>query len=69
MGTWALARTALFRLANRYGAFTVSESGVAAVRAYISKQQEHHRVRSLQEEFRVFLKKNEITVDERYLWD
>jgi putative transposase len=52
-----------------YGAFTVSESGVAAVRAYISKQQEHHRVRSFQEEFLVFLKKNGITVDERYLWD
>jgi REP-associated tyrosine transposase len=52
-----------------YGAFTVSESGVSSVRDYITKQQEHHRVRSFQEEFLVFLKKNGITVDERYLWD
>jgi putative transposase len=52
-----------------YGAFTVSESGVDAVRDYISNQQEHHRIRSFQEEFLVFLKKNGIAVDERYLWD
>ena len=52
-----------------YGAFTVSESGAAAVRAYISNQQKHHRKRSFQEEFVAFLKKNGITVDERYLWD
>jgi putative transposase len=58
----------LFAWQTGYGAFTVSESGVAAVRAYISKQQEHHRVRSFQEEFLVFLKKNGISVDERYLW-
>jgi putative transposase len=51
------------------GAFTVSESGVGAVRAYISNQQEHHRVRSFQEEFLVSLRKNGITVDERYLWN
>lgn len=52
-----------------YGAFPVSESGVAAVRDYISSQQEQHKARSFQEEFLVFLKKNGITVDERYLWD
>ena len=51
-----------------YGAFTVSESGVGAVRDYISNQQEHHRVRSFQEEFLAFLKKNGIVVGERYLW-
>jgi REP element-mobilizing transposase RayT len=51
-----------------YGAFTVSESGLGAVRDYISNQQEHHRKRSFQEEFLAFLKKNGITVDERYLW-
>jgi putative transposase len=51
------------------GAFTVSESGATAVRDYISNQAEHHKVRSFQEEFLAFLKKNKITVDERYLWD
>jgi putative transposase len=59
----------LFAWQTGYGAFTVSESGVEAVRDYISKQQEHHKVRSFQEEFLVFLRKNGITVDERYLLD
>jgi REP-associated tyrosine transposase len=54
---------------KRYGAFTVSESGVGAIRDYISNQQEHHKVMSFQEEFLLFFKKNGITVDERYLWD
>jgi REP element-mobilizing transposase RayT len=52
-----------------YGAFTVSESGVDGVRDYISRQKEHHKNRSFQEEFLTFLRKNKITFDERYLWD
>ena len=59
----------LFAWQTGYGAFTVSESGLAAVRDYIASQQEHHKVRSFQEEFLAFLKKNGVTVDERYLWD
>ena len=31
-----------------YGAFSVSESGIDAVRAYIEKQQQHHTKRSFQ---------------------
>jgi len=41
----------LFAWQTGYGAFTMSESGAAAVRAYTSNQQEHHKVRSFQEEF------------------
>jgi len=52
-----------------YGAFTVSESGVAAVRDYIARQREHHKRISFQEEFLAFLRKNKIQVDERFLWD
>jgi putative transposase len=59
----------LFAWQAGYGAFSVSESGAEAVRNYISHQQEHHIKRSFQEEFREFLKKNKIVVDERYLWD
>lgn len=51
-----------------YGAFSVSESGMDAVRDYISGQREHHKERSFQEEFLTFLRKNNIAVDERYLW-
>jgi putative transposase len=52
-----------------YGAFSVSESNVAAVSKYIATQEEHHRKRSFQEEYITFLKKNKIAYDERYIWD
>jgi putative transposase len=52
-----------------YGAFSVSESNVEAVRAYIREQAEHHRQRTFQEEFRLLLEKHKIEWDERYVWD
>jgi len=51
-----------------YGAFSVSESGQDAVREYILHQQQHHTKRSFEDEFVVFLKKNHIVMDEKYLW-
>jgi putative transposase len=50
-----------------YGAFSVSESVLDGVRDYISQQKQHHKKRSFQEEFLIFLPKNNITVEERYL--
>ncbi|MCA9254270.1 MAG: IS200/IS605 family transposase [Phycisphaerales bacterium] len=52
-----------------YGAFAVSESNVTDVVADIGNQQEHHRSRSFQEEFRLFLERHRIQFDERYVWD
>ena len=52
-----------------YGASTVSESQLAAVREYVRSQEEHHRTRTFQEEFVEFLKRHGIEYDERYLWD
>jgi REP element-mobilizing transposase RayT len=52
-----------------YGAFAVSESNVAEVRAYIANQTEHHRQRSFQEEYRSFLERHGLAYDERYVWD
>ena len=52
-----------------YGVFSVSESSVAPVTAYIAGQQEHHRKHSFQEEFVAFLKKNHIEYDPKYIWD
>jgi putative transposase len=66
-GRWCQHRQ--FAWQTGYGAFTVSESGLGAVRDYISRQQEHHKRRSFQEEFLAFIRKNKIAVDERYLWD
>ena len=41
-----------------YGAFSVSESNKQAVIQYIEKQQEHHKIRTAEEEFIMFLEKN-----------
>jgi putative transposase len=63
------AEFAGFAWQSGYGAFSVSESSVPAVREYIANQREHHRVKSFQEEYRVFLKKHGVAFDERYVWD
>jgi REP element-mobilizing transposase RayT len=52
-----------------YGAFSVSESQVAVVRDYIARQQEHHQRTTFQDEYRIFLERHRVGVDERYVWD
>ena len=52
-----------------YGAFSVSESQIGTVRQYIQQQEQHHRGRSYQDEFRELLERHGIDYDERYLWD
>ncbi|MBA4188062.1 MAG: transposase [Planctomycetaceae bacterium] len=54
---------------NGYGAFSVSRSNELRVATYIENQEEHHRTKSFQDEFREFLKAHDIEWDERYLWD
>lgn len=52
-----------------YGIFSIGQSQVEAVRAYIAGQEEHHRKVTFQEEFRRLLERYEIAFDERYVWD
>jgi len=52
-----------------YGAFSVSPSQLNAVIEYVESQEEHHRTRSFQEEYRDFLRKYGVEFDERYVWD
>jgi len=52
-----------------YGAFTVSYSAIDDVKHYLAIQEEHHQVRSFQEEFRGILRRHELEWDERYVWD
>ena len=47
-----------------YGAFTVSESQVAAVRKYIQRQEEHHKRVSFKDELISLLRKHRIEFDE-----
>ncbi len=52
-----------------YGVFSVGPSDLDALRAYIDGQEEHHRTRTFQDEYRAFLTKYGIGFDERYVWD
>ena len=52
-----------------YGAFSVSQSDVAAVTDYIQHQQKHHEKMSFQDELRTLLQRYEIDYDEKYMWD
>mgnify|MGYP000110677928 CR=1 FL=1 len=52
-----------------YGVFAVSESNIPTVREYIANQQEHHRRKTFQEEYRRLLGKYGVGYDERYVWD
>lgn len=52
-----------------YLGFSIGESGVDALRAYIANQKEHHRSVDFKDEMRTFLRKYGIEWDERYVWD
>ena len=58
-----------FSWQNGYGAFSVGQTEFERVRAYIAGQEEHHRKRSFEDEYRGFLKDYGIEYDERYVWD
>lgn len=52
-----------------YGAFSIGPKDLESVLSYIDGQEEHHRTRTFQEEYRGFLKHYGIEFDERYVWD
>jgi REP element-mobilizing transposase RayT len=60
---------ASFAWQRGYGAFSVGPSDLDALRHYIDTQEEHHRTRTFQEEYRAFLTKYGVEYDERYVWD
>ena len=58
-----------FAWQSGYGVFSISVSHLEKLFAYIENQEEHHKTRTFQEEYRELLRKNGMTVDETYLWD
>jgi len=58
-----------FSWQSGYGVFSIGQSQVDDVRAYIAGQEEHHRKISFQDELRRLLQRYEIAFDERYVWD
>ena len=65
----AIARPPLRAWRAGYGIFAVSESNLSSVHQCIADQQEHHRRRTFQEQYRAFLLKHNVRFDERYVWD
>jgi putative transposase len=51
-----------------YAAFTVSPQDCDGLVRYIRNQEEHHRVRTFQEEYVTLLQEHGMQFDERYLW-
>ena len=52
-----------------YGAFSVGPEDLEALVEYIDNQEDHHKVRTFQEEYLAFLKKYGVQYDERYVWN
>jgi len=66
---WAKRQTAgRFGWQARFAAFTVSESQVERVRQYIRNQEQHHRKRTFEEEFKALLRAHNVDFDAAHLW-
>src|SRR5258706_14156226 len=57
-----------FKWQDGYGASTIGQSNVVALKRYIELQKSHHRRKSFEDEFRGLLKKYRVDFDERYIW-
>ena len=49
--------------------FSVSPILRDEAEAYVRNQEEHHRTKSFQEEYRALLRRYGIAFDEQYVWD
>ena len=58
-----------FHWQRGYGAFSIGQSNVAALKSYIRNQKRHHRRITFQDEYRKFLKAYATEFDEEYIWD
>jgi len=52
-----------------YGGFSISQSNIDIVKKYIDNQEEHHKKVTFKDEFRMLLKKYNVSYDEKYVWD
>ena len=58
-----------FHWQKGYGAFSIGQSNVAALKRNIRGQKQHHRRVTFEDEYRNFLERYEIEFDERYVLD
>ena len=57
-----------FAWQSGYAAFTVSQSAVRKVAAYIENQKEHHRIQTFDDEYKAFLDRHDIEYDDRFVF-
>ncbi len=60
-------RLAGFAWQEGYGAFTFAVTDLDLVRTYVLNQEEHHRLRTFQEEYVAMLKRGQVSYEERFL--
>ncbi|MBN2616589.1 MAG: IS200/IS605 family transposase [Bacteroidales bacterium] len=58
-----------FSWQNGYAAFSVSSSVLEVVKGYIQNQDEHHRKKTFQKEYKNFLDDYGVEYNEQYVWD
>lgn len=58
-----------FEWQEGFGCFTCSHTDLDKVCDYIQNQEEHHKNRSFEDEYRLFMKKYGVEYDEKYLFD
>ena len=58
-----------FEWQGGYASFSVSSSELEQVKKYIANQEEHHREKSYQDEFRALLIKYGVEFEEQFVWD
>ncbi|MBX3389503.1 MAG: IS200/IS605 family transposase [Phycisphaeraceae bacterium] len=61
--------TALFQWQDGYFAFSIGQSGVEELSAYIASQKEHHRHRDFKDEVRSLCTKYGVALIEELAWD
>jgi len=54
---------------NGYGAFSIGQSQLPAVKNYIQTQEIHHQKEGFKDEFRKLLKLYDVQYDEEFIWD
>ncbi len=52
-----------------FGAFSIGINDIERTKNYIGNQAEHHKKRNFEQEFLIFLDRNGIEYDERYVFD
>ena len=63
------AKSASAESAIHSGALPVSPSHLDVVLQYVETEEEHHRTRTFQEEYRELLRRHGVEFDDRYVWD